>query len=154
MRALSPYDADAAFSVRPDHQWNGAYPAWPADAARALFKLGRGEVALDWLPGLARTANQGPCGQAHFVEEARPQLAGGAQKAPPQDPYLIDWSCSSSGAWVSLVLEGVFGLDVALDGTVTANPQVNALDPDARLTGLRVGSAVYDVTAAGLVSAE
>jgi hypothetical protein len=29
MRALSPYDADAAFSVRPDHQWNGAYPAWP-----------------------------------------------------------------------------------------------------------------------------
>ncbi|MEU8222273.1 hypothetical protein [Kribbella sp. NPDC048915] len=151
MRALSPYDADAAFSVRPDHQWNGAYPAWPADAGRALFALGRGDVLLDWLPGLAKTANQGPCGQAHFVEEAEPPMAGGARKSPPQFPYLIDWSCSSSGAWVSLVLEGIFGIEVALDGTVTANPQVAALDPDARLTGLRVGSKTYDVTADGLV---
>ncbi|MEV5960422.1 hypothetical protein AB0L70_01585 [Kribbella sp. NPDC051952] len=150
MRALSPYDADAAFSVRPDHQWNGAYPAWPADAGRALFALGRGDVALDWLPGLAKSANQGPCGQAHFVEEAQPAMAGGAQKSPPQFPYLIDWSCSSSGSWVSLVLEGVFGVEVALDGTVTANPQVAALDPDARLTGLRVGSTTYDITADGI----
>lgn len=150
MRALSPYDADAAFSLRPDHQWNGAYPAWPADAGRALFALGRGDVLLDWLPGLARTANQGPCGQAHFVEEAQPAMAGGARKAPPQSPYLIDWSCSSSGAWVSLVLEGIFGIEVALDGTVTANPQVAALDPDARLTGLRVGTTTYNVTADGI----
>ncbi|TDW81032.1 hypothetical protein [Kribbella sp. VKM Ac-2566] len=151
MRALSPYDADAAFSVRPDHQCNGAYPAWPADAGRALFALGRGDVLLDWLPGLAKSANQGPCGQAHFVEEAQPPMAGGARKSPPQFPYLIDWSCSSSGAWVSLVLEGVFGIEVALDGTVTASPQVAALDPNARLTGLRVGSKTYDVTADGLV---
>ena len=28
-------------SVRPDHQWNGAYCAWPADAAHALIRLGR-----------------------------------------------------------------------------------------------------------------
>jgi hypothetical protein len=152
MRALSPYDADASFSVRPDHQWNGAYPAWPADAGRALFQLGRGDVALDWLPGLAKSANQGPCGQAHFVEEAQPAMAGGARKSPPQFPYLIDWSCSSSGAWVSLVLEGVFGIEVALDGTVTANPQVAALDPTARLTGLRVGTTTYDVTADGAVA--
>jgi len=150
MRALSPYDADAAFSLRPDHQWNGAYPAWPADAGRALFALGRGDVVLDWLPGLARSANQGPCGQAHFVEEAVPAMAGGARKSPPQFPYLIDWSCSSSGSWVSLILEGVFGIEVALDGTVTANPQVSALDPDARLTGLRVGPATYTITATGV----
>jgi hypothetical protein len=153
MRALSPYDADAAFSVRPDHQWNGAYPAWPADAGRALFAMGRGDIALDWLPGLAKSANQGPCGQAHFIEEAVPAMAGGASKAPAQFPYLIDWACSSSGAWVSLVLEGVFGLEIALDGTVVANPQVASLDPDARLRGLRVGSRSYDVTAAGLVPA-
>jgi hypothetical protein len=150
MRALSPYDPDAAFSLRPDHQWNGAYPAWPADAGRALFALGRGDVLLDWLPGLAKTANQGPTGQAHFVEEAQPAMAGGARKSPPQFPYLIDWSCSSSGSWVSLVLEGIFGIEVALDGTVTANPQVTDLDPDARLTGLRVGPTTYTVTASGL----
>jgi hypothetical protein len=150
MRALSPYDPDAAFSLRPDHQWNGAYPAWPADAGRALFALGRGDVLLDWLPGLTKTANQGPTGQAHFVEEAQPAMAGGARKSPPQFPYLIDWSCSSSGSWVSLVLEGIFGIEVALDGTVTANPQVTDLDPNARLTGLRVGPTTYTVTADGL----
>ena len=78
-------------------------------------------------------------------------MAGGARKAPPQDPYLIDWACSSSGAWVSLVLEGLFGVEVALDGTVTANPQIAALDPDARLHGLRVAGNTYEVTASGLV---
>jgi hypothetical protein len=45
LRALSPWDPDAAYSVRPDHQWNGAYTAWPADAARALVLLGRGDLA-------------------------------------------------------------------------------------------------------------
>ncbi|GAA0576621.1 hypothetical protein HPO96_15265 [Kribbella sandramycini] len=150
MRALSPYDADASFSLRPDHQWNGAYPAWPADAGRALIALGRPDILIDWLPGLARSANQGPCGQAHFVEEGAPLLAGGARKAPPQDPYLIDWACSSSGAWVALVLEGIFGVEVALDGAVTAGPQLAALDPTARLRGLRIGGTTYDVTADGI----
>jgi hypothetical protein len=149
MRALSPYDPDAAFSVRPDHQWNGAYPAWPADAARALFELGRPEVALDWLPGLAKSANQGPCGQAHFVEEAQPPLAGGARKSPAQFPYLIDWSCSSSGAWIALILEGVFGIRIAVDGTVTAAPQLGTLDPNARLTGLFVQGREYTVDTSG-----
>ena len=57
-------------------------------------------------------------------------MSGGARKSPPQFPYLIDWACSSSGAWVSLVLEGVFGIEVALDGTVTANPQVSSPGPE------------------------
>lgn len=149
MRALSPYDPDAAFSVRPDHQWNGAYPAWPADSARALFALDHPQIALDWLPGLAKSANQGPCGQAHFVEEAAEPMAGGARKAPSQFPYLIDWSCSSSGAWVALILEGVFGLEIGLDGTVEARPHVAALDPNARLTGLRVHGVEYEVNASG-----
>ncbi len=77
-------------------------------------------------------------------------MAGGARKSPPQFPYLIDWSCSSSGAWVSLVLEGVFGLEIALDGTIQANPRVAPLDPTARLRGLRVGPHSYDITADGI----
>jgi hypothetical protein len=104
MHALSPWDPDASFSLRPDHQWNGAYPAWPADAARALVALGARPVALAWAEGLARTANQGPPGQAHFVEEAWPAIGGGARKAPPQLPYINDWACSSAGAWVEMVL--------------------------------------------------
>nr|WP_174263954.1 hypothetical protein [Phytoactinopolyspora halotolerans] len=151
MRALSPYDADATYSLRPDHQWNGAYPAWPADAARALVAMGAGDVALDWLPGLARTANQGPCGQAHFVEEAAAPVNGGAVKSPPQFPYLIDWACSSAGAWAALVIESLFGVSVSLDGTVTATPIVGRLDPQARLSGLVVGGTSYDIAADGSV---
>ncbi|NDL57974.1 hypothetical protein [Phytoactinopolyspora mesophila] len=151
MRALSPYDDDATFSVRPDHQWNGAYPAWPADAARALVALGAGDVALDWLPGLARTANQGPPGQAHFVEEAEPPVNGGAVKSPPQYPYLIDWACSSAGSWAALVIESIFGVSVSLDGTVNADPLVARLDPAAELNGLVVGGVSYDVFADGTV---
>ena len=150
MRALSPYDEDASFSLRPDHQWNGAYPAWPADAARALIELGRPDIVASWLPGLARTANQGPPGQAHFVEEAAEPLNGGARKSPPQYPYLIDWSCSSAGAWAALVVEGLFGVQVDLDGTVSARPRLAEVDPDARLRNLRVGDQLWQVSASGI----
>lgn len=150
MRALSPWDPDASFSLRPDHQWNGAYTAWPADAARALYDLGRGDLAAAWLPGLARSANQGPFAQAHFTTEAAPGVNGGARKAPPHDPYLIDWSCASSGAFVGLVLEKVFGVDVPVDGPPTARPALHDIDPSARLTGLTIRGRTYAVSAAGL----
>ncbi|WP_116951192.1 MGH1-like glycoside hydrolase domain-containing protein [Jiangella endophytica] len=154
MRALSPYDDDAAFSVRPDHQWNGAYPAWPADAARSLIELGRPDVAADWLTGLARTANQGPPGQAHFVEEAAEPLNGGAVKSPPQFPYLIDWSCSSAGSWSALVVEGFFGVRPDVDGSVTVRSRLAAVDPDARLRGLRAGGRLVDVDANGVTDSQ
>src|SRR5579875_983179 len=150
LRALSPYDPDAAFSVRPDHQWNGAYTAWPADAARALYELGRPDLVASWLPGLARTGNQGPFAQAHFTTEAAPDVKGGARKAPPQFPSLIDWACSSSGAYVDLVLQGVFGLQLPLDGEPTAAPRLDGIDPNARLTGLVIRGRSYEVSATGL----
>lgn len=152
MRALSPWDPDASYSPRPDHQWNGAYPAWPADAGRALAALGAPEVLTTWVEGLSRTANQGPMGQAHFVEEAVPGINGGARKAPPQLPYIIDWACSSSGAWIELMIEALFGVSVAADGTVRAAGCVAALDPHAVLRGLRVGGRSYDIDAAGSIT--
>lgn len=150
MRALSPFDADAGYSLRADHQWNGAYPAWPPDAARSAIALGGASVVAEWLPGLARSANQGPPGQGHFVEEVIETIEGGARKSPPQWPYLLDWSCSSAGSFSELVISGIFGVEVALDGTVTANGCLDAIDPGARLVGLRVGEKVYDVDAAGV----
>ena len=153
MRALSPWDPDASYSPRPDHQWNGAYPAWPADAGRALAALGAPGVLTAWIDGLAQSANQGPMGQAHFVEEAVPGINGGARKAPPQLPYIIDWACSSSGAWIELVIESLFGVTVGLDGAVAAAGCVAELDPSAVLRGLRVGGEMYDVHADGRVVA-
>ncbi|WP_139418062.1 hypothetical protein [Agromyces laixinhei] len=151
LRSLSPWDADASYSVRPDHQWNGAYPAWPADAARSLVALGEPQRALDWLPGLARSTNQGPPAQAHFQEEAQPAINGGARKAPPQLPYIIDWSCSASGAYVALVIESLFGVDPSIDGIGTVSGCVGALDAEAVLRGLRVGGRLVDVHANGAV---
>jgi len=43
---------DASFSVRPDHQWTGAYPAWPPLTVTGLYKIGQGELAFEWLKGL------------------------------------------------------------------------------------------------------
>jgi hypothetical protein len=153
LRSLSPWDPDASFSPRPDHQWNGAYPAWPADAARSLVALGAPEAALDWLPGLARSANQGPPGQAHFTEEAVPAVNGGARKAPPQLPYIIDWACSSAGAYAALVIESFFGVDPkpGSDGLDTSKGCIAALDPHAVLRGLRIGDRLVDVHADGRV---
>jgi len=154
VRSLSPWDSDASFSVRPDHQWNGAYPAWPADAGRSLVALGAPQVALDWLPGLAGSANQGPPGQAHFTEEAMPTIGDGARKAPPQLPYIIDWACSSAGAYVALVIESFFGVDptVGSDRLDTSRGCVADLDPDAVLRGLRIGDRIVDVHADGTVT--
>ncbi len=150
LRALSAHDPDAGYSLRADHQWNGAYPAWPPDAARAAIALGGADVVAQWLPGLARSTNQGPPGQGHFVEEAADPIEGGARKAPPQWPYLLDWSCSSAGSFSELVISGVFGVEVGWDGTVTASGCLDAIDPGARLLGLRVGDRVYDVDATGV----
>lgn len=149
MRALSDRDADAAFSVRPDHQWTGAYPAWPPNAAAALYRFGRADVASAWLQGLAKSANQGPFGQSHFADGVLASESGGALKAPAEMPWINDWTCSSNGAWVALIVQSVFGVNIALDGTVTAEPQLEGLDPDARLTGLRVQGRTWDIDRTG-----
>src|SRR5262249_25312835 len=77
MRALSTKDLDVTFSIRPDHQWTGAYTAWPALALSALYVAGEGEVAFKWMRGLAGTARQGPIAQGHFGETAVATGAGG-----------------------------------------------------------------------------
>ncbi|RPI71797.1 MAG: hypothetical protein EHM47_09445, partial [Ignavibacteriales bacterium] len=107
MHALSPGDDNVLFSVRPDHQWNGAYPAWPAQAATGLYKIGKGEIAFNWLKGIARSANQGPFGQAHFVETAFDPESGGARKSTPDGPYICDWSVSSHGSWTNIIIESI-----------------------------------------------
>lgn len=152
MRALSPEDPDAITSVRPDHQWNGAYTAWPAYVASGLFKIGRTELASRWLGGLAASANQGPFGQAHFVDEFVPADAGGARKASSEWPYINDWACSSGGAWARLVIEGVFGIDAGIGG-LTARPKLERLDPNARLHNLRYQDRLHDVDRDGVHAA-
>jgi hypothetical protein len=155
MRALSAEDPDAAFSVRPDHQWNGAYTAWPADAAHALIRLGRPDAAAAWLPGLADSTSQGPFSQGHFADGVIDVDHRGAPKAPPHEPYILDWACSSSGAFADLVIQGFFGVDVPLDGgPPTATPRLDDVDPSARLRNLVIAGRSYDVTADGVAPSD
>jgi len=150
MRALSPEDPDAAYSVRPDHQWNGAYTAWPARAASGLFRIGRADLAAEWIRGLARSANQGPFGQAHFVETYAAPEDGGALKASAEFPYINDWACSSGGAWAELVISSLFGVRADAAGGLTAEPQIASLDPSAVLEGLVHRGRTYVVDSSGI----
>ncbi len=143
MHALSTDDPDAMFSVRPDHQWTGAYTAWPAQAVAGLYRMGKTDLAFDWLQGLARSANQGPFGQAHFTEPVVPGEDGGARKAPADLPYITDWACSSGGAWVNVILESVFGLEATMDAGLTATPRFGGFDPGARLTHIPYQGRLY-----------
>jgi hypothetical protein len=150
MHALSPGDDDAMFSVRPDHQWNGAYPAWPPQALLALYRAGEADLAFRWMQGLALSANQGPFGQAHFVDPIIAPDAGGARKAPIDPPYITDWTVSSGGSWVSAIIEGLFGVRATMDKGLTAVPQFGPFDPDARLVNLQYQGSLYHVTRRGV----
>jgi hypothetical protein len=149
MRALSDRDTDASYNVRPDHQWTGAFPAWPPTAAAALYRFGRSDLAAAWIHGLARSANQGPFGQAHFADGVLAPESGGALKAPSELPWITDWTCAANGSWVDLVVSSVFGVRFGLDGEVSATPQLEGLDVDARLIGLTVQGRTWDVDATG-----
>jgi hypothetical protein len=150
MRALSSSDEDAISDVRPDHQWTGAYTAWPAQALTALFNAGEAETALEWMRRLALSANQGPFGQAHMVETAIDPDAGGARKAPPTFPWLCDWACSANGAWLNPIIEGLFGVWASARDGIQAWPRLQEFDPGARLVDLQYQGRLYTVTQQGV----
>jgi hypothetical protein len=154
MYALSAFDENAMFNVRPDHQWTGAYPAWPPQAAIALYRLGEIDLAFSWLKGLARSANQGPFGQAHFVEHVIEPECGGAKKAPPDIPYITDWACSSNGSWTQVIIESIFGVSATLNKGISAQPQFGQFDPKSELKNLRFQDKLYHITRSGLKVAE
>lgn len=149
MIALSPGDDDCVFDIRADHQWTGAYTAWPPMTALGLYKIGQGAMAFDWYKSLARSANQGPYAQAHIADGIMPLEEGGSRKAPPELPHIIDWTCSSCGAWCNVVIDGIFGVRAGLK-SITAKPEFHGLDPHSRLTNLRHQGKLYTVTKDGI----
>jgi len=150
MHALSPGDDNVLFSVRPDHQWNGAYPAWPAQAVTGLYKIGKRDLAFKWLKGLAKSANQGPFGQAHFVETAFDLESGGARKSTPEGPYICDWSVSSHGSWTNIIIESIFGVEASLNNGISAKPDFGEFDQNAELKNLSFQGKLYHVNKKGI----
>jgi hypothetical protein len=154
MRALSTKDLDVTFSIRPDHQWTGAYTAWPALALSALFVAGEGDVAFKWIKGLAETAKQGPIAQAHFAETAvAPEAGGGARKAPSDQPYINDWACVSGCAYLEPVVENLFGIQAGLFDKIEAKPAFGLFDAKAELRNINYQGKAYVATKQGIKSA-
>jgi hypothetical protein len=152
MRALSPNDVDATWNIRPDHSWLGAYCAWPAMTAKGLYKTGPSSRVAAWLKNVAKAGNQGPIGQAHFVESAFPLEGGAAYKCPYDLPYMNDWCCIAGGAFTDLVIDSIFGADLSLTNGVRIAPRLADFDPNARLHNLHHQGKNYNVSAKGALA--
>jgi hypothetical protein len=153
MRALSPQDADATWNIRPDHSWLGSYSAWPPATAKGLYKIDRSARVSAWLKNLAKAGNQGPIGQAHFVETAFPLEQGAAYKCPTDAPYLNDWCCIAGGGFTDLVIDTIFGADLTLFDGVKVQPRLADFDSRARLVNLRHQGKNYVVSGKGASNA-
>lgn len=64
MRALSPDDPIAPYSDRPDHGASGAFAGWPGSTAYGLARLGRQDLAADFLARLHKSRSGALWGQA------------------------------------------------------------------------------------------
>ncbi len=151
MRALASGDPDASWNPRPDHSCLGAYTAWPPMCAKGLYKSDDPEKIVPWLRELARAGNQGPIGQAHFIEDVYPPLKGGAYKAPNDAPYIEDWCAISGGAFSGLVIDTIFGADHTLFEGLRAAPRLNGFDANAKLDHLHYQGREYTVSSKGVV---
>lgn len=150
MRGLSTWDDDAHRSTRVDLQWTGSYPSLPAQAINGLYRIGRGEAALQWLRRISPIALQGPLGQAHWVETVRPPFKGGAYKCAADPTHGADWVVVSNGAYPAMFIESIFGVRATLNDGLQWSGRWHSFDPDARLENLHYQGHNYRVTRKGI----
>lgn len=154
MRALSTRDLDVTFSIRPDHQWTGAYCSWPALALSGLFAAGAVELANEWMKGLAKTSMQGPYAQAHFTESFYSSEAnGGASKSPSDQPYINDWACVSGCNYLEPIVDSLFGINAGLFGGISGKSQFGNFDPNAQLRNINYQGKSYVADKSGVRAA-
>ncbi len=154
MHALSPGDEDASWNpgafngpqgLRSDHTWAGAYIAWPPMTARGLYKIDASSRVSAWVKNLAKTANQGTYGQAHYVDTTIPPDGGGARKDP-----LGGWYEVAGGSFLTMVIDTIFGADLTLDNGIKVNSRLQDFDPGAELRNLRYQRQTYSISSKGV----
>jgi hypothetical protein len=150
MRALSAGDPDVTWNIRPDHSAIGAYASWPPMSAKALYRLGaHSGTTAGWLREVAKAGNQGPIGQAHFVEDVWRPMNGGAFKCPNDPPYINEWCCIAGGAFADMVIDTLFGVDAGLN-EIHAHANLDGFDLRAELRGLRYHDKHFTVSGRGI----
>ncbi|MEP6788211.1 MAG: hypothetical protein ABJB40_07265 [Acidobacteriota bacterium] len=151
MRALSTRDLDVTFSIRPDHQWTGAYTAWPALALSGFFVAGEVDAAFEWMKGLAKTTQQGPIAQAHFTEAFyTPESNGAASKSTSDQPYINDWACVSGCNYLEPIVDSIFGINAGLFGDITARPKFGKIAAKAELHNINYQGKKYFADKTGI----
>jgi len=149
MHALSPGDVDATWNIRADHSWQGAYTAWPSMTAKGLYRIDPPAKVAAWIKGLAKSANQGPFGQAHIAETVFPPENGGALKCPLEQPYGNDWCCVSGGSFIDLVIDSIFGADLTLHDGIRVRSRLADFDPAAKLLNVHYQGQNYTISSTG-----
>jgi len=149
MHALSPRDADATWALRADQCWLGAYTAWPSMTAKGLYKIDHPARVAEWVKGLAKSANQGPFGQAHMAEWPFPLENGGALKCPFDQPYWNDWCEVAGGNYIDLIVDTIFGATLTMHGGIQVHSRVADFDPAAKLVNLPYQGKQYQISNAG-----
>ncbi len=150
MHALSPCDPDATWNMRADHSWLGAFGGWPAMTARGLYKIDHPARVAEWVKGLARSANQGPFGQAHLADTVFPSERGGAKKCPQEKPYDNDWSILAGGSFAGLVIESIAGAQLTMYDGIGVESRVTDFDPSTALENLSYQGRSYRLTGHGV----
>jgi hypothetical protein len=149
MHALSPGDVDATWNVRADHSWLGAYTAWPPMTAKGLYKAAPSRQLAAWVRNFAKSANQGPYGQAHIVETVFPPEHEGAYKCPMDNPYGNDWCCVSGGCLTDMVIDTIFGADLSLYEGIRMDSRLADFDPEAKLLNVHHQGKSYTISRQG-----
>jgi hypothetical protein len=77
---------------------------------------------------------------------------GGALKHPARQSGedSQDWCEAAGGSFIDLVIEGIFGVQIGLDGKVQVNSRLLPFDRTATLTDLMVGGKAHQVSLEGL----
>jgi hypothetical protein len=70
-----------------------------------LIRIGEQQLAGEWLEGIARTARQGPFGQAHDDEGVVSSTHDGATKVTEELPQCCHWSNISGAMFFSVIEE-------------------------------------------------
>jgi hypothetical protein len=117
--------------------------------AKGLYKIENSARVAGWLRGLAKSANQGPYGQAHIIETVFPPENGGALKCPEDLPYMADWCCISGGSYIDLIIDSVFGADLTLYDNIQLNSHLADFDPAGKLLNVNYQGKRYTITQHG-----
>ena len=127
MRALAPDDPIAPFSDRPDHGAAGAFAAWPGSTSFGLTRLGRPDIAAEFLSRLHRSRSGALWGQAvetigdgHFTVAER---------------GVSNRDSNAAVAVTEAVLAGLFGIQAGFQSL--ESPAGELENSFGRLSGVR-----------------